>query len=282
MSRLIQYRLSLSRLLNTSGSIGRGRYLSTESNKIDEPLKVEEAETVNVPPPPAEKLLVLGGTGFVGSHICKEALHRGLSVASLSRSGKSSVPESWANKVQWHQGDLLSGDSWKEALTGVTSVVSCVGGFGSNSYMYKINGTANITAIRAAAEKGVKRFVYISAADTGVINYFLQGYYDGKRAAETELLVRYPYGHVILRPGFIYGNRRVGSMEVPLGVIGSPLEMLLQHAKPLTQIPLVGPLLTPPVNVTAVAKVAVRAAIDPVFPPGIVDVHGLQRYSQQK
>lgn len=87
---------------------------------------------------------------------------------------------------------------------------------------------------------------------------------------------------VILRPGFIYGNRRVGSMEVPLGVIGSPLEMLLQHAKPLTQIPLVGPLLTPPVNVTAVAKVAVRAAIDPVFPPGIVDVHGLQRYSQQK
>ncbi|KAL7594567.1 uncharacterized protein At1g32220, chloroplastic [Lactuca sativa] len=282
MSRLIQYRLSLSRLLNTSGSIGRGRYLSTESNKIDEPLKVEEAETVNVPPPPAEKLLVLGGTGFVGSHICKEALHRGLSVASLSRSGKSSVPESWANKVQWHQGDLLSGDSWKEALTGVTSIVSCVGGFGSNSYMYKINGTANITAIRAAAEKGVKRFVYISAADTGVINYFLQGYYDGKRAAETELLVRYPYGHVILRPGFIYGNRRVGSMEVPLGVIGSPLEMLLQHAKPLTQIPLVGPLLTPPVNVTAVAKVAVRAAIDPVFPPGIVDVHGLQRYSQQK
>lgn len=32
--------------------------------------------------------------------------------------------------------------------------VSCVGGFGSNNYMYKINGTANITAIRAAAEKG--------------------------------------------------------------------------------------------------------------------------------
>ena len=72
--------------------------------------KVEEA--VNVPPPPTEKvfyqhnrmwnilymrfltynlcwmllkLLVLGGNGFVGSHICREALDRGLSVASLSR-----------------------------------------------------------------------------------------------------------------------------------------------------------------------------------------------------
>lgn len=94
---------------------GNGRYLSTDSNKVDEPLKVEEAETVNVPPPPTEKvqaavnllvclldgsfvcflafwltcnliqLLVLGGNGFVGSHICREALDRGLTVASLSR-----------------------------------------------------------------------------------------------------------------------------------------------------------------------------------------------------
>ena len=31
---------------------------------------------------------------------------------------------------------------------------------------------------------------------------------------------------VILRPGFIYGTRRVGSMKLPLGVIGSPLEMV--------------------------------------------------------
>lgn len=91
--------------------------------------------------------------------------------------------------------------------------ISCVGGFGSNSYMYKINGTANINAIRAASEKGisiftiglpktsthigllkiychsnwvlfckpgVKRFVYISAADFGLANYLLGGYYEGK------------------------------------------------------------------------------------------------------
>ncbi|KAL7187170.1 hypothetical protein ACSBR1_037274 [Camellia fascicularis] len=134
-------------------------------------------------------------------------------------------------------GNLLSDDSWKEALSGVTSVISCVGGFGSNSCMYKINGTANINAIRAAAEKGVKRFVYISAADFGVVNYLLKGYYEGK---------------------------------------------VLQYAKPLNQVPLVGPLLTPPVNVTSVAKVAIRAATDPVFPPGIINVYGILRYSQQK
>ncbi|XP_013585478.1 PREDICTED: uncharacterized protein At1g32220, chloroplastic-like isoform X1 [Brassica oleracea var. oleracea] len=50
-----------------------------------------------------EKLLVLGGNGFVGSHVCKEALDCGLSVSSLTRSGRSSVQESWASRVTWHQ-----------------------------------------------------------------------------------------------------------------------------------------------------------------------------------
>ncbi|GMQ02697.1 hypothetical protein CsSME_00048806 [Camellia sinensis var. sinensis] len=59
--------------------------------------------------------------------------------------------------------------------------ISCVGGFGSNSYMNKINETANINAIRADAEKGVKRFVYISAADYGVVNYLLKGSYNDIR-----------------------------------------------------------------------------------------------------
>ncbi|KAI7989269.1 Uncharacterized protein LOK49_LG13G02849 [Camellia lanceoleosa] len=279
MIRLIHSSRSLSRFYMMAVA-RNGRFLSTDSTKVEEPFKIEEGETVDSPPPPLEKLFVLGGNGFVGSHVCKEALDRGLSVASLSRSGRSSINESWANNVIWHQGNLLSDDSWKEALSGVTSVIACVGGFGSNSYMYKINGTANINAIRAAAEKGVKRFVYISAADFGMVNYLLKGYYEGKRAAETELLTKFPYGGVILRPGFIHGTRRVGSMKLPLGVIGSPLEMVLQYAKPLNQVPLVGPLLTPPVNVTSVAKVAVRAATDPVFPPRIINVYGILRYSQ--
>ncbi|KAL6213040.1 hypothetical protein ACLB2K_018255 [Fragaria x ananassa] len=280
ISRLIHSRSSLPRpFIMTAPK--NGRYFSNDSNKVDEPVKVEEAETIQVPPPPTEKLLVLGGNGFVGSHVCKEALDRGLSVASLSRSGKSKLHDSWANNVTWYQGNLLSTDSFFcHALDGVTSVISCVGGFGSNSYMYKINGTANINAVRAASEHGVKRFVYVSAADFGLANYLVRGYYEGKRAAETEILTKFPYGGVILRPGFIYGTRSVGSIKLPLGVIGSPLEMLFQQTRPLNQLPLVGPLFTPPVNVTAVAKVAVRAATDPVFPPGIVDIYGIQRYTQ--
>ncbi|ONH89942.1 hypothetical protein PRUPE_8G025300 [Prunus persica] len=121
----------------------------------------------------------------------------------------SSLHDPWANNVTRHKGHLLSPESLKDALDGVTSVISCVGGFGSNSYMYKINGTANINAIRAASEQGVKRFVYVSTADFGVVNYLLRGYYKGKRAAATELLTKFPYGGLILRPGFIYRTRSV-------------------------------------------------------------------------
>ncbi|KAI9153886.1 hypothetical protein LWI28_017980 [Acer negundo] len=223
-----------------------GRLLSTDSNRKNDSFKAEEAEIPDVKSPSIEKLLVLGGNGFVGTHICREALERGLTVSSLSRSGRSSLQDSWADNVVWHQGDLLSPDSLKHKLTGVDSVISCVGGFGSNSHMYKINGTANINAVRAAAEQGVKRFAYISAADFGFINYILRGYYEGKRATEKELATKLPYGGVILRPGFMHGTRQVGKMKLPLSIIGAPLEMILQHAKLLTQIPLIGPLFIPP------------------------------------
>ncbi|CAL5434858.1 unnamed protein product [Camellia sinensis] len=260
------FSLSRKHFMNMMAVARNGRFLSTDSTKVNKPFKVEEGETVNSPPPPLEKvvngLLVLGGNGFVGSHVCKEALDRGLAVASLSSGLVGIYKRIMGQQCDLASRNLLSDDSWKEALSGVTSVIiSCVGGFGSNSCMYKINGTANTNAIRAAAEKGVKRFVYISAADFGVVNYLLKGYYEGKS--------------VILRPGFIHRTCPVGSMKLPLGVIGSPLEMVLQYAKPLNQVPLVGPLLTPPVHVTSVAKVAIRAATDPVFPPGIINVYGI-------
>lgn len=53
------------------------------------------------------KLLVLGGTGFVGSTVTKLALDRGYEVVSLSRRGQPSTGSSLAGqpKVKWVQGD---------------------------------------------------------------------------------------------------------------------------------------------------------------------------------
>ncbi|KAG5147607.1 hypothetical protein AAZX31_06G054700 [Glycine max] len=258
-------RTVLSRLIHSTPSISRINAVSIRGRDLFFPnvcFKVEEA--VNVPPPPTEKVVLFGGDWFVGSHFFREALERGMSAGSPSRSGRSSLHDSWARNFAWYQGNLFSTASLRKHLNGATAVISFMGGFGSN-----------IKAIRAASDQGVKRFVYISAAECGVVNDLLQGYNIGKRAAETELLNRFPFGGVILRPGFLYGP---GFFYGPRSV-ASPLEMVLQVAKPSNQIPLVGPLLTPPVSVTAVAKVAVTAATatDPVFPPGIIDAYGIRR-----
>ncbi|KAK6266477.1 hypothetical protein QUC31_017314 [Theobroma cacao] len=282
VSRFLHSRPCLPRLFFGTTITRNGRLLSTGFNKIDEQLKTDEAGTFDTKRPPTGKLLVLGGNGFVGSHICREALEQGLTVSSLSRSGRPSLHDSWLNDVLWHKGDLLSPGSLKQAMSEATSVISCVGAFGSNPYMYRINGTANVNAIRAAVEQRVKRFVYVSAADFGLLYYLLRGYYEGKRVTEAELTDKFPNGGIILRPGFIHGTRQVGNMKFPLSAIGAPLQMVLQHAKFLTRIPLIGPLFIPPVKVTSVAKVAVRAAIDPLFPSGIVDVYGILQHSQQK
>lgn len=218
------------------------------------------------------KLLVLGGNGFVGSHVCKEALQRGLSVMSLSRSGRPVSQETWTSDVTWVQGNLLEPDNWKDTLKEVSAVISCVGGFGSNETMRKVNGDANIAAINAA---------HATALDFGFPSFILQGYYEGKRAAESVLREKFPYGGVILRPGFIHGTRQVGNIKIPLSVLGGPLEMVLRNAKSASQLPFIGPLFVPPVKATAVAKTAVRAATDNAVPPGVLDVWGILRLGER-
>ncbi|KAJ5726689.1 uncharacterized protein N7483_008046 [Penicillium malachiteum] len=82
-----------------------------------------------------KRLVVAGGSGFLGSRICKAAAARGWSVTSLSRSGEprwetvtdSSTRPSWASSVEWAKADLLKPGSYKSFLTGATAVVHSMG-----------------------------------------------------------------------------------------------------------------------------------------------------------
>lgn len=79
---------------------------------------------------------------------------------------------------------------------------------------------------------------------------------------------------VALRPGFIHGVRKWGTISIPLSAVGSPLESMLSFlpTKTLAAIPLAGAAFVPPVSVQKVAKAAVSAATDPGVPPGVMDV----------
>ncbi|XP_011626911.1 uncharacterized protein At1g32220, chloroplastic isoform X2 [Amborella trichopoda] len=216
-----------------------------------------------------EKIIVLGGSGFVGSAICKAAVSNGIEVISLSRSGRPSYSESWIDQVTWTTGDVFYAN-WEQLLNGATAMVSTIGGFGSEVQMKKINGEANVTAVDAAMKFGVPKFILISVHDYNFPSFLLSsGYFTGKRQAESEVLSKFPNSGVVLRPGFIYGKRRVDGFEIPLDLIGEPLEKFLKaienYTKSLNSLPGSDILLAPPVSVDDVAFAVISAIKDDNF-----------------
>ncbi|KAG2497539.1 hypothetical protein HYH03_004286 [Edaphochlamys debaryana] len=230
----------------------------------------------------APKVVVFGGRGFVGSNICKEAASHGLSVLGVSRGGTPPIcRDSWVDSVSWVRGNALEPQSFVEHLEGASAVISCVGGFGSQQEQLRTNGAANVSLIEAARAAGVPRFVFISAAPFNIpgIEMLLGGYIRGKAAAEEALRTHFPTSGVALRPGVIYGDRDVSTnVTLPLGLFFKPYSQLVEkvpNAKSLSELPLVGAALVPPVSVTTVARAAVRAATDPSVPAGVIDVWAL-------
>lgn len=236
-----------------------------------------EAEVKN------EKILVLGGNGFVGSAICRAAVEQGIEVVSLNRSGRpSTYYEPWIDDVTWISGDIFTMD-WTKALEGVDTVISCVGGFGTNEQMEKINGDATVTAVNNVAGKGVVKFIFISVHDYNLPDFAKNnGYFNGKRRAESRVFEEFPDSGVVLRPGFIYGKRKVETFEVPLDIVGKPLEKFLADFKDATKflsnLPASDLLLAPPVSVADVARAAIKAVIDEEV-KGVYDIDGIKELS---
>lgn len=73
----------------------------------------------------------------------------------------------------------------------------------------------------------------------------------------------------ILRPGFIYGKRRFNGVDIPLDIVGKPLERALAAAasltRPLQKLPASDLLLASPVDVDDVALAAIRALQDDYY-----------------
>lgn len=212
------------------------------------------------------KILVLGGNGFVGSAVCKQAVAQGISVVSLSRSGRPAILEPWVDQVTWVSGDVFLTE-WDSLLDGVQAVISTLGLIGPNDQMEKINADANIIAVNAAKKAGVSKFVYISVHDYNLPEFALNnGYFAGKRKAEAEILSAFPNTGTILRPGFIYGKRRFNGVEIPLDLVGQPLEKALAataaFTRPLQNLPASDLLFASPVSVEDVAAAAVKALQD--------------------
>lgn len=115
------------------------------------------------------KILVTGGTGFIGGYIIKELVEKGYAVRAIRHNTPVPffIPDHILKQVEWVHGDILDVVSLAEAMDGVDAVIHAAAkvSFGPKEKLslYKINieGTANVVNI--ALEKNIQRFVHISS-----------------------------------------------------------------------------------------------------------------------
>lgn len=152
------------------------------------------------------KVLLTGGTGFVGRAVLRHLLAAGHTIRVLARDEKiarARLPESDA-PVEVHQGDVTVPATLTGAADGCDAVIHLVGiisEFGEVTFE-RLHTEATRHMVAAAQTAGVNRFIQMSALGTRA--NAASRYHQTKWAAE-ELVRQSGLNFTILRPSVIYG-----------------------------------------------------------------------------
>ncbi|CAB9506842.1 expressed unknown protein [Seminavis robusta] len=225
------------------------------------------------------KVLVLGGTGFVGSRVVQQLESLGVTVVATSTDGRDGTVA-----LDFTQQDPTAMQQTVQKLAkGSVAVVSCIGAIGTDNDKAINAGTGY--AVQAAKKAGVDRFVYISVAPE-VKEFaqdfdFLKDYLEGKSFSQ-DTIESTASLYTIIQPTFIHGGDefKINPPRVA-GFYGSFVEAVLSSG-PLRALMNVAPegfikiALKPPVSVDAVAQAAVAGAL------GEVDDKFLDTYDKIK
>jgi len=227
-----------------------------------------------------DKCLVLGGNGFIGSHLVDRLLLEGHDVCIYDRIGLVGYYfHKYSSPVEYVYGDVRDIRAIREALEGIDTVyhlVSTTVPSTSNENPaadVRDNLIATIRILDACVETKVKRVVYVSSGGTiyGVTHEIptpethplepLCAYGIVKMAVEKYLALYYRLhglNYTILRPSNVYGERP--NLLHPQGLVGS-LMRAVRHPNPI-QIRGDGTAYRDYVYVGDVAKVLYMAACD--------------------
>jgi 2-alkyl-3-oxoalkanoate reductase len=175
------------------------------------------------------KVLVTGGSGFLGSHVAEQLSAAGHEVIALVRKSSNRTFLETLPRVTFAEGSVEDRASLDRAIEGVDAVVHAAGLVKARNeaefFDCNTQGTVNLLeAARAHAPK-LRRFVHVSSLeacgpsfDRGPVpaeqERPVTAYGRSKLAAEKEVLSRRnDLPVVILRPGAIYGPRDVEILE---------------------------------------------------------------------
>ena len=179
------------------------------------------------------KVLVTGGTGFVGSRLIPQLITAGHSVFALSRSESSDKALRTAGATPI-RGDLGTGGTL--SLPSLDVVVHAAAMFrfaGPRAPYFQTNVTGTIDALRAAETAGAKTFIHFSSsgvimddrgspvrnADESAPTYpgSFSGYIASKALSEALVMASNKPGFrtITLRPSAIWGPGDPFSREIP-------------------------------------------------------------------
>lgn len=116
--------------------------------------------------------LVTGGAGFIGSHLVDELLKRGHTVRVIDNlaTGLRSNIEHQLEQIEFHEADIRDFEACCTASAGIDIVLhqaalgSVPRSIEDPLTSHDVNVTGTVNMLRAAAEAGVKRFVYASSS----------------------------------------------------------------------------------------------------------------------
>ena len=175
--------------------------------------------------PRSGKVLVTGGTGFIGPKIVRALGEAGHDVRALVRDPRRGA----ALGCELAEGDMTDPESLRRAVDGCAAVVHLVAiitGRPGDFERVMTEGTTELAGAAAAA--GVRRFVLMSALGTSEETKDLVPYYRAKWAMERTVEGSgIPY--TIFRPSFVFGAD------------GGALQQFLRIARLAPVTPIVGP-----------------------------------------
>jgi NADH dehydrogenase len=220
-------------------------------------------------------ILVVGGTGFVGSAIARELASRGESVVVLSRN-QSAAGRFSSLKVQVTQGDVTKPETLPGALAGIKTVVATQQFPNSpiedpkKGYTFeKVDAAGTENLIAAALDAQVSRFVYLSGAGASPSG---RHWFRMKWRAE-EAVRSSGITYTILRPSWVYGPG------------DRALNRFIGMARFLPFVPQIGDISKQkmqPVFVEDVARAVAESIQNPAAENKVFEVGGPDVYSMQE
>lgn len=155
------------------------------------------------------EVLVTGGTGFVGTHVCRALIARGFLPRLLVRTGsETKIPPDVRDACRVTPGDVTNRESVEFAAQGTTAIVHLVGiirEFPERQVTFdRLHADATRNVVDAARRWEISRFVHMSAL--GARAGGGTGYFDSKGRAE-EYVRQSGLSWTILRPSVIFGPR---------------------------------------------------------------------------